>query len=93
MTRDSLIIFLKRILEYGSTAKSSASLNQLREILEIQNADVEMINLVHQTLDSLPEAKEAARESAFTEENLRIAIRRAEERKRREAEMADRGRC
>ena len=93
MTKESLILFMKRILKNGSSAKSSASLNQLREILEMQNADRELINLVRQTIKSLPEAKSAANEPKFTEESLRIAIRRAEERKEREREMADRGRC
>ena len=93
MTRESLILFMKRILECGSTAKSTASLNQLKEILEMQNADPEMIDLINQTLGGLPEAKSAAKAPAFTEESLRIAIKRAEDRKRREAEMASRGRC
>ena len=93
MTRESLILFVKRILECGSTAKSTASLNQLKEILEMQNANSEMISLLNQTIISLPEAKTAAKEPTFTEESLRIAIRRAEDRKRREAEMASRGRC
>ena len=84
---------MKRILECGSSVKSAASLNQLKEILETQNADAGMISLVNQTLESLPEAKAAASEPAFTEESLRTAIRRAEDRKRREAEMANRGRC
>ena len=93
MTRESLITFIKRILECGSVVRSSASLNQLKDILEAQNADAEMINLIKQTLNSLPEAKEAAADPKFTEESLRTAIRRAEDRKRREAEMASRGRC
>ena len=93
MTRDSLIKFIKRILENGSESKSSASLNQLKEILEAQNADKAMVALVQRTLLSLPEAKADAKKSTFTEESLRIAIMRAEDRKRREAEMASRGRC
>ena len=93
MTGDSLMIFMKRILECGSVAKSTASLNQLKEILEMQNADAAMIDLVEQTLVSIPEAKEAAKEKTLTEESLRIAIRRAWDRKCREEEMAHRGRC
>ncbi len=81
------------ILECGSEEKSWASLNQLREILETQKADVEMIDLVKKTLLNLPGAKTAAKEDPFTEEKLRIAILRSEERKRREAEMDQRGRC
>lgn len=37
MTKDSLMLFLKRILECGSEAKSFAALHQLKEILELQN--------------------------------------------------------
>ena len=93
MTRDSLILFMKRILECGSSAKSIASLTQLKNILEIQGADGEMTELVKETLNSIPEAKEVAKDPSFTEESLRIAFRRAEDRKRREEEMASRGRC
>ncbi len=93
MTKDSLILFMKRILENGSESKSCISLNQLKEILETQNADKALVDLVRQTLLSLPEAKAAAKESTFSEESLQIAIRRTKERKRREAEMANRGRC
>ena len=93
MNRESLMIFMKRILENGSQAKSSASLNQLKEILEMQNANPDMIELVSQTLVSLPEAKTAAKSELFNEESLRISIQRAADRKRREAEMASRGRC
>ena len=93
MTRESLILFMKRILECGSAAKSAASLKQLKDILEMQNADPDMVKLVEQTIVSLPEAKAAAKETAFTEDRLKTAIRRAQDRKRREAELADRGRC
>ena len=93
MTRDSLIMFMKRILERGSSLKSAASLNQLKEILKEQNADAEMLELVQQAIINLPEAKSAAKEPSFTEESLRIAIKRAEERRRREAEMENGGRC
>ena len=93
MTRASLLVFMKRILECGSEEKSRASLNQLREILETQKADAEMIDLVKKTLLNLPGVKTAAKEDPFTEENLRIAILRSEERQRREAEMDQRGRC
>ena len=93
MTGESLILFMKRILECGSDTKSEVSLNQLKKILEVQNADSELISLVTKTIDGLPEAKKAAKEVVFTEESLKIALRRAEDRKRREAEMASRGRC
>lgn len=91
MTKDSLMLFLKRILESGSPAKSVAALYQLREILELQNADPEFINLVRTAIDSIPEAKQAAMKVSFSEEDLKAAARRANERKNRE--MHDRSRC
>lgn len=93
MTREALLLFLKRILEKGSPEKSIESLKQLRGILVLQNAGSEMIGLVDKTLESIPEAKVAAKKDSFSENELKIAFRRAEERKRREEEMARRGRC
>ena len=94
MNKESLLLFMKRILECGSESRSKASLVQLKEILEMQNADAEMIALVDQTLDCVSDAKDAAkREPELTEESLHTAYRRAEERRRREEEMMYRGRC
>ncbi len=94
MNKDSLLLFMKRILACGSPEKSSISLIQLREILELQGADTELINLVNQTAESMPEVKEAAKkEFVLTEKSLLIAIHRAEARKRMEEEMRSRGRC
>ena len=93
MTEESLVLFMKRLLEYGSVPKTVTSLIQLKQILEMQNARQELVDLVQKTIVSLPEAKKAAMEDSFSEESLKIAIRRAEERKIREAEIASRGRC
>lgn len=93
MTRDSLLHFMKRILEKGSPEKSKESLQQLKEILEMQNAEMELIGLVESTLVSIPEAKELAKKDNLSEANLAIAFRRAAERRRREEELANRGRC
>ncbi|MBR5177553.1 MAG: hypothetical protein IKW90_01975 [Lachnospiraceae bacterium] len=93
MTRDSLLKFMKRILEKGSPEKSRESLQQLKKILELQNAGIENIKLVESTLVSIPEAKEIAIKDSFSEEELKIAFRRAAERRRREEELATRGRC
>ena len=93
MTRDSLLKFLKRILEKGSAEKTAESLRQLKKILETQNAGIEMIKLVESTLASIPEAKETAVNDSFSEKDLQIAFRRAAERRRREEELANRGRC
>ena len=93
MDKTSLMRFMKRILESGSEKKSAAALNQLLEILKNQNAPMEMIRLVGETVESLPEAKSASKQGSFSEESLKIAIERANNRKRWEAEMANRGRC
>ena len=93
MTESSLLHFIKRILEKGSPEKSEESLRQLRKILEDQKAAKELISLVDSTLVSIPEAKEAAIKDRFSEEELRIAFQRAADRRRREEEMARRGRC
>ena len=93
MNRESLLAFMQRILENGSALKSSVSLRQLATILEQQNADPELVNLVDLTLNAISEAKEAAKGPVLTEETLRIAIRRAEDRRRREAAARSQGRC
>ncbi len=93
MNRESLILFIKRILEYGSGERSAVSLKQLQTILETQGADPEMVRLVKDTLQSIPEAKKAAKAEPLTEESLRTAIRRAEERRAWEQARAERGRC
>ena len=93
MNRETLLAFMQRILENGSGQKTILSLGQLRDILQTQNADREMIRLVEETLRSVPEAREAVREKTLTEEALQIAFRRADDRRRREAEAERQGRC
>ena len=94
MNKASLLLFMKRILESGSELKSSVSLKQLIKILEMQNADREMIRLVEETLESIPEAKDTASyHDPLKEEDLMIAIQRAKDRKRREEAMMNMGRC
>lgn len=91
MTKDSLMLFLKRILECGSEAKSLAALQQLKEILELQNAGSEFTDLVQTAINSLPEAKISAKSSSFTEQDLEMAAQRAKYRRARE--LYDRSRC
>lgn len=93
MTQEDLFKFMKRILEKGSVEKSLESLRQLRKILEEQNAGIEVLKLVDSTIESVPEAKEEAVKDSFSKESLIIAFRRAADRRRREEEMAARGRC
>lgn len=93
MNKESLMLFIQRILKNGSEKKSSLALQQLKEILEIQGAEQEMIDLVALTLTAIPEAKDASFYSSFSEESLKIAAERAVDRKRREEAMRSMGRC
>lgn len=93
MNKAKLLLFIKRILENGSNTKSSVSLYQLKTILETQHADAELIKLVDQTMNSIPEAKDAVKEINFSEKDLQTAIERAKERIRREESMRRDGRC
>ena len=94
MTKDSLLRFIKRIMEKGSQEKSGIALYQLREILDQQQADKDMIILIDNVLMSVPEVKETAKKKdSLTEEDLKIAFNRALERRRREAELSRQGRC
>ena len=93
MNKDSLMLFIKRILESESAQKSSLALCQLKEILEMQGADPEMIRLISRASEEAGEVKEWLSMDGFSVENLKIAIRRADEKKRREEMMASQGRC
>ena len=92
MDKESLLKFIKRILQNGSSQKASASLDELRRILEMQGADQKMISLVVAASAHMPETQEAAKQPIMSEEDLTEAIRMAQ-RRRMEAEMANRGRC
>ena len=93
MNKEALLVFMQRILENGSNEKSILALQQLRAILQAQNTDPSLIALVNSTLLGIPEAKEAAKEPLLTEMSLRIALKRAEDRRRREEAAARQGRC
>ena len=67
------------------------------ENIERQYAD-ELVTLIKDIIENTAEFQDVAKESKdnempLTKEDIAIALRRAEDRKRREAEMAARGRC
>ena len=96
MTDVELLEYIRRIVRDGPERKVRHVLTELREILERMSTPKEQIDLVNMTILSLPEAMHEARKAEgkpLTERDLRIAARRAEERRRREAEMYDFGRC
>ena len=87
MDEKKLMIFLQKILENGSEAKSTRSLQQLKEILEEQKVPAQLIALVDTAISSLPEAKEMAQTQMISKKNIEIAKQRADARKIREAQM------
>lgn len=94
MDKKTLLIFMKRILDSGSQVKSNVALKQLRNILSEQGADRELVKIVDDAIDSMPEVKDMAKlKASLTESDLKIAAGRAEDRRRRAAESANRGRC
>ena len=93
MNKKILLIFVKRILNSGSEEKASISLRQLKTLLEEQDAPKDTIDLLEQIIQSVPEMKEAARNAVLTEEDIKIAERRARERKARWIAARPYGRC
>ena len=90
MTEEALMLFLKRILECGSNEKSTAALYQLKAILEKQNASIHTIHLINQTIESIPEAKNAAKKALFSRTELRNALMESEVRRQKEEEQRKR---
>ena len=99
-----LELFIKKILVNGTAQKSKYSLEQLKSILVLQSnpedtKEAEMlIKLIDKAMDNLPEFKEMANyrknlNTPLSQSDIDTAMRRAADRKRREAEMAARGRC
>lgn len=104
--KHELEIFTKRILTNGTTEKAKYSLEQLKSIIIMQalsvkednNAETgELVELLRAVIENTAEFQDVAKESKdnempLTKEDIRIAMRRVEDRKRSEAEMATRGR-
>ena len=72
---------------------------QALSVKEDNNAETgELVELLRAVIENTAEFQDVAKESKdnempLTKEDIAIAMRRAEDRKRREAEMAARGRC
>ena len=104
--KHELEIFIKRILTNGTSEKAKYSLEQLKSIIIMQalsvkednNAETgELVELLRAVIENTAEFQDVAKESKdnempLTKEDIRIAMRRVEDRKRREAEMETRGR-
>ena len=104
--KHELEIFIKRILTNGTTEKAKYSLEQLKSIIIMQALSVkednnsetgELVEFLRAVIENTAEFQDVAKESKdnempLTKEDIRIAMRRVEDRKRNEAEMATRGR-
>ena len=87
MDEKKLMIFLQRILEGDSNIKIMHTLQQLKEIFIEQKISDDLITLVNEVIDSIPEAKEMAKTNMMSRKCVEIAKQRAEARKKREREM------
>ena len=93
MDKETLFKFAKRIFNSSSDFKARVSLCQLKTLLEEQGACKQDIVLLEAMIESIPEMKDIAKKPALTEEDVRVAHRRALERKAREEAARYRGRC
>ena len=93
MQKYTLYQFLQRILTCGTQEKARLSLIQFHQVLKLQNADPMILKAVCNAISALPEAMESAEKAPLSEQELQIAVTRANARKQREAAMARMGRC
>ena len=96
MSDRELLAYIQRILSTCSEFKAGMVLRELQRILGAQGTPPEQMKLLENTLRDLHEAKQISSETggrALTREDLRIAEQRAEQRRERERQMRDEGRC
>ena len=96
MTDGELLNYIQRILQTCSEYKARLTLMELRQILDRLITPKSQMLLVERAIKNVPEAQSAVRSAAgraLTERDLEIAAQRGEERRRREREMQDQGRC
>ena len=93
MDKKTLMIFAQRIFRSSSQEKAIISLRQLKKLLEEPGTDKNNLDLLDQMMESAPEMKAISGRILLTEEDVAIAVRRANERKAREAMATRFGRC
>ena len=93
MSKAKLMKFIQQIIETGSMLKAGLALSELKNIMEQQNAEEELIQIVSMAIDSVPEAKKSLEKGYLTEEDLEIAHERAKARIAREEAARAHGRC
>lgn len=91
MDKDTLMIFINRILKYNSD--SNAALTQLRDVLSVNSEFKDMENIVTGVLENWYDSKEIASEKFFTEADIATARERRVLREKLEEEYRQYGRC
>lgn len=93
MTEREVLTFIKKITENSPDDKVKLNLTQLKSILESQCASVNLIDLITNSINSIPEIREISKDGELTPIDIQIAQKRANNRKMREYQMARQGRC
>ena len=93
MSEQELHDFISQILVRTAQepVRTGLVLGELIRILEEQNTRKPLVDMVRTIQGSLPEAYELKQE--FSQADVDVIRRRADERKRREEEAANQGRC
>lgn len=93
MDRETLLLFVEKIVHSGSREKAAISIKVLKKMLEEQGASESDIALIDKVCYCLPELYDMHDDCFLTEKDIEIAERRATVRKRREEEARLFGRC
>lgn len=95
MDEKTLIAFIERIIHNcgGDTGKMSYSLSQLRTIVTEQQTSAKLIDIVTKASQNAPELVQYVGKTHIDARDLENAEWRAQQRRKREQELRDRGRC
>lgn len=94
MNKNTLLLFIDRIISNGSQEKALCSLKELQKIINQQKpSSSDIAELINKAVKSLPEIKSETYTHTMTEEDIEIAYRRALVRIQREEAAQYRGRC
>lgn len=98
MDQTQLLVFIQQICMKSAYSADNAvagrRLEQLREIMKAQSVNDNLIELLNDVIRALPETLDCVRTTtSLSTDDLQIAFRRGEERRKRELEALRHGRC
>ena len=93
MTKEKLLEFINIIAENNNSFSAQSQLRELKNILINQNVDEELTALLSDAINNTGEIIKESTNGLLNEKQLKIAIERSEENKRRAAAMREYGRC